>query len=63
MSQLLKKLSDQDLLERLADLTDRLAFCRGMNISYDFCMMDIEETLAEIESRKPVHTEGTPKQT
>ena len=62
MSQLLKTLSEQDLLNRLADLTDRLAFCRGMNISYDFCMMDIEETLSEIESRKLIHTEDPPNQ-
>lgn len=61
MTQSLKKLSDQELLERLADLTDRLAFCRGMNISYDFCMIDIEETMAEIENRKLSHKNGSAK--
>ncbi len=62
MNQSLKKLSDQELLERLADLTDRLALCRGMNVSYDFCMIDIEEALAEIETRKLSNNHGDAKQ-
>lgn len=48
----LKNLTDQQLLDRLADLTDRLPFCRGLNASYEFCKMDIEDIQAEIEARK-----------
>ncbi len=52
MRQLLQYMTDQELMDRLADLTEHLASCRGLNASYDFCKMDIEETQAEIELRK-----------
>lgn len=51
MRQLLKNMTNQELIDRLADLTEHLASCRGMNASYEFCKMDIEETQLEIESR------------
>lgn len=44
-------MSDRELIDRLADLTEHLASCRGLNASYEFCKMDIEETQQEIESR------------
>jgi ribosomal protein L29 len=44
-------MSDQELMDRLADLTEHLASCRGQNASYEFCKMDIEETQHEIASR------------
>jgi hypothetical protein len=49
--QLLQNMSDQELIDRLADLTEHLASCRGLNASYEFCKMDIEETQHEIEAR------------
>lgn len=52
MRQLLGYLSDEELLERLASLTEYLASCRGVDASYMFCMMDIEEIQEEIEHRK-----------
>jgi hypothetical protein len=52
MRQLLKHMSEDELLERLASLTEYLASCRGVDASYVFCMMDIEEIQEEIESRK-----------
>ena len=52
MRQLLEQLSYQELLDRLANLTEHLASCRGLNVSYGFCMMDIEETQQEIQARK-----------
>lgn len=51
MRQLLQNMSDQDLMDRLAELTEHLASCRGINASYEFCKMDIEETQREIEER------------
>ncbi|NCI45113.1 hypothetical protein [Sediminibacterium soli] len=55
MQQLVRHLTDQELLDRLARLTEHLASCRGLNVSYDFCKMDIEETQQEIEYRKLHH--------
>jgi hypothetical protein len=52
MRQLLRYLSEDELLERLASLTEYLASCRGVDASYVFCMMDIEEIQEEIEYRK-----------
>jgi hypothetical protein len=49
--QLLQHMSDQELMDRLAELTEHLASCRGLNASYEFCKMDIEETQHEIEAR------------
>lgn len=51
MRQLLQNMSDQELIDRLAELTDHLSSCRGINASYEFCKMDIEETQREIEDR------------
>jgi hypothetical protein len=62
MRQLLQSMSDQQLLDRLAELTDHLASCRGLN-SYDFCIMDIEEAQQEIEARKKMHGTGFPGST
>ncbi|MBV9989616.1 MAG: hypothetical protein JO301_18180 [Chitinophagaceae bacterium] len=56
MRQILRYLTYQELLDRLVALTDHLATCRGLNASYEFCKMDIEETQEEIVSRRP---EGT----
>jgi hypothetical protein len=52
MRQMLQHFTDQELLDRLADLTDHLVSCRGLNASYEFCKMDIEDTQEEIEARR-----------
>ena len=52
MNQLLKNLTEQELLDRLAELTSRLSSGRGSDPAYEFCKMDIEEIQEEIESRK-----------
>lgn len=44
-------MNDQELIDRLAELTEHLASCRGLNASYEFCKIDIEETQHEIETR------------
>jgi hypothetical protein len=49
--QLLQNMNDQELMDRLAELTEHLASCRGLNASYEFCKMDIEDTQQEIEAR------------
>ena len=51
LRQLLQNMSDQELMDRLAELTEHLSSCRGLNASYEFCKMDIEETQQEIEAR------------
>jgi len=52
MGQFLRNMSEEELLERLARLTDHLASCRGRDASYDFCIIDIQEVQDEIEDRK-----------
>jgi len=52
MNQLLKQLTEQELLDKLAELTSRLASGRGSDPAYEFCKMDIEEIQEEIESRR-----------
>lgn len=52
MRQLLQHMTDEELLDRLAELTEHLVSCRGLNASYDFCKMDIEDAQEEIEARK-----------
>jgi hypothetical protein len=49
---MLQHLTDQELFDRLAELTDHLVSCRGLNASYEFCKMDIEDTQDEIEARR-----------
>jgi hypothetical protein len=61
MRQILRYLSDEELLERLASLTEYLASCRGVDASYMFCMMDIEELQEEIEYRKNHPGQGGPE--
>jgi hypothetical protein len=61
MQQLLRNLSNQDLLDRLARLTEYLGESRGLNVSYEFCKMDMEEIQQEIEYRRHTnswHTEN-----
>jgi len=52
MNQLLKNLTEQELLDRLAELTSRLSSGRGSDPAYEYCKMDIEEIQEEIESRR-----------
>ncbi len=54
MKQLLRNLTLQELLEKLANLTARLCAGRGMDKAHEFCRMDIEEIQKEIESRKEI---------
>jgi hypothetical protein len=61
MRQLLRYLSDEELLEKLASVTEYLASCRGVDVSYIFCMMDIEEIQEEIEFRKNHPGQGGPQ--
>jgi ribosomal protein L29 len=52
MKEALRNMTYQELLDRLADLTARLSEGRGYDKGHDFCKMDIEEILNEIEARK-----------
>jgi hypothetical protein len=52
MNQLLKKLTEQELLDKLAELSSRLSSGRGSDPAYEYCKMDIEEIQEEIESRR-----------
>jgi hypothetical protein len=54
MNEILRNLSNQQLLDRLAALTSRLSVGRGFDKAYEFCRMDIEEIQAELESRKVI---------
>lgn len=48
----LQNLTNQELFDRLAELTSRLTSGRGFDKAHEFCKIDIEEVQAEIEARK-----------
>ena len=52
MNEILKNLTEQELLDRLAELTTRLSVGRGYDKAREFCKIDIEEIQQEIEFRK-----------
>lgn len=52
MNEILKNLSEQELLNRLAELTSRLSAGRGYDKAREFCKIDIEEIQQEIEFRR-----------
>lgn len=52
MNEILRNLTEQELLDRLAELTSRLSTGRGYDKAREFCKIDIEEIQAEIEFRR-----------
>ena len=54
MKQVLKNLTLQELLDKLASLTARLSAGRGIDKAHEFCRIDIEEIQNEIESRMEI---------
>jgi ribosomal protein L29 len=52
MKEILRHLTNQELVDRLAELTTRFSSGRGFDKAHEFCKMDIEEILEEIEERK-----------
>lgn len=52
MNEILRNLTEQELLDRLAELTSRLSISRGYDKAREFCKIDIEELQQEIEWRR-----------
>jgi len=58
MNRILQKLTVQELLDKLAELTSRLSEGRGYDKAREFCKMDIEEIQEELEARKATHSKN-----